>query len=79
MDSVSKSYTTNDPVKDYCIKHSSPLHPVQHRLLQVSIFNINLIILTDIVNPINKMIEIIYFAILTILTPRRRCPTAGAG
>lgn len=34
MESVAKSYRTNDPVKDYCIKHSSPLHPVQLRLLE---------------------------------------------
>ena len=31
---VSKSYYDTDPVKDYCIQHSSPLHPVQKRLIQ---------------------------------------------
>ena len=31
---VSKSYYDTDPVKDYCIQHSSPLHPVQKRLIE---------------------------------------------
>jgi len=31
---VSKSYYDTDPVKDYCIQHSTPLHPVQKRLIQ---------------------------------------------
>lgn len=29
---VSKSYGTKDVVKDYCIKNSTPLHPVQKKL-----------------------------------------------
>merc|ERR1711884_368294 len=32
--SVNKSYDTNDPVKNYCLAHSSPLHPVQVKLNQ---------------------------------------------
>ena len=31
---VSKSYYETDPVKDYCIAHSTPLHPVQKRLIE---------------------------------------------
>ena len=31
---VSKSYYSPDPVQDYCIQHSTPLHPVQLRLIQ---------------------------------------------
>ena len=31
---VSKSYYDTDPVKDYCIQHSTPLHPVQKRLIE---------------------------------------------
>ena len=31
---VSKSYYDRDPVKDYCIQHSSPLHPVQKKLIE---------------------------------------------
>ena len=69
MESVAKSYRTNDPVKDYCIKHSSPLHPVQLRLLEVSIFINNLIMLIDIINTVNFIILIL----------RRHYHTAGAG
>ena len=32
--SVNKSYDTNDPIKNYCLAHSSPLHPVQVKLNQ---------------------------------------------
>jgi len=31
---VSKSYYDTDPVKDYCIQHSTPLHPVQKKLIE---------------------------------------------
>ena len=31
---VNKSYEVNDPVKDYCLQHSSPPHPVQKKLLE---------------------------------------------
>ena len=31
---VAKSYYTDDPVKNYCIKHSTPLNPVQLRLVE---------------------------------------------
>ena len=31
---VSKSYYDTDPVKNYCIQHSTPLHPVQKKLIQ---------------------------------------------
>merc|ERR1719229_1278027 len=31
---VSKSYYEEDPVKNYCIAHSSPLHPVQQKLIE---------------------------------------------
>ena len=31
---VSKSYYDTDPVKDYCIQHSTPLHPVQRKLIE---------------------------------------------
>jgi len=31
---VKKSYELLDPVKEYCIKHSTPLHPVQIKLLE---------------------------------------------
>ena len=32
--SVNKSYDTNDPIKNYCLAHSSALHPVQVKLNQ---------------------------------------------
>ena len=32
--SVNKSYDTNDPIKNYCLAHSSSLHPVQVKLNQ---------------------------------------------
>lgn len=32
--SVKKSYQESDPIKDYCLRHSSPLHPVQLKLLE---------------------------------------------
>ena len=32
--SVNKSYDTNDPIKNYCLAHSSGLHPVQVKLNQ---------------------------------------------
>ena len=31
---VSKSYYVKDAVKDYCIQHSTPLHPVQKNLIE---------------------------------------------
>merc|ERR1712168_291674 len=31
---VAKSYYSEDPVKNYCIKHSTPLHPVQLQLVE---------------------------------------------
>merc|ERR1712126_592799 len=31
---VAKSYYAEDPVKNYCIKHSTPLHPVQLQLVE---------------------------------------------
>jgi len=34
MSSVKKSYQEVDPVKEYCIKHSTPLHPVQIKLME---------------------------------------------
>merc|ERR1711936_491609 len=30
--SVNKSYDTNDPIKNYCLAHSTALHPVQVKL-----------------------------------------------
>ena len=32
--SVNKSYDTNDPIKNYCLAHSTALHPVQVKLNQ---------------------------------------------
>ena len=34
MSTVKKSYQEADPVKEYCIKHSTPLHPVQIKLME---------------------------------------------
>ena len=31
---VAKSYYEKDPVKDYCLAHSTALHPVQRRLIE---------------------------------------------
>ena len=31
---VAKSYYGADPVEDYCIKHSTPMHPVQLKLVE---------------------------------------------
>ena len=36
---VSKSYYDTDPVKDYCIQHSTPLHPVQKKLIQETLLH----------------------------------------
>ena len=34
MSTVKKSYQEANPVKEYCIKHSTPLHPVQIKLME---------------------------------------------
>ena len=34
MARVFKSYDQEDPVKNYCLAHSSPQHPVQLRLIE---------------------------------------------
>ena len=38
---VAKSYYAEDPVKNYCIKHSSPLHPVQLQLVEETLKHAN--------------------------------------
>lgn len=35
--SVSKSYHGSDPVKEYCLSHSTPLHPVQKKLQEETV------------------------------------------
>ena len=43
MARIMKSYQGEDPVKDYCNRHSTPLHPVQvHFLLQFLLLQIPL-------------------------------------
>ena len=31
---VSKSYYAADPIQDYCIRHSTVMHPIQQKLIQ---------------------------------------------
>merc|ERR1712112_709986 len=38
---VAKSYYAEDPVKNYCIKHSTPLHPVQLQLVEETLKHAN--------------------------------------
>ena len=31
---VKKSYEASDPIREYCSKHSTPMHPVQLKLIE---------------------------------------------
>ena len=51
--SVNKSYDTNDPIKNYCLAHSSSLHPVQVKLNQETMKHSRVSVLPQVIDNCN--------------------------
>ena len=53
--SVNKSYNTNDLIKNYCLAHTSGLHPVQVKLNQETMKHSRVSVLPQVIDNCNAI------------------------